>query len=118
MLRTLRSFRGDPIGDANRIAKLLYSETEKLAAKALRHVFIWQVLRGEGYLTPAAAEPVVRGIGKRTAPPDPADIARFPGPEIADLLTKLMQVNVFDLRNSVVHKRRVPSNAHRSRRRV
>jgi hypothetical protein len=104
MLRSLRSFRGDPVADANRIAKLLYAETEKLAAKALRHAFIRQVLRGESYLMPAAAEAVVRGIGKRTTPPDLGDISQFPAPELASLLTKLMEVKLFDLRNSVVHK--------------
>jgi hypothetical protein len=104
MLRGLRSCSGDPIADANRIAKLLYTETEKLAAKSLRHVFIWQVLNGESYLAPAAAEAIVRGIGKRITPPDSADISRFPAPKLADLLAKLMKVNLFDLRNSVVHK--------------
>jgi hypothetical protein len=103
-LKLLIKSRGEtPVEEANRILTLVHAATEKLAYRKLRNVFLGLAVAGPPQNIREAKETADAILKQRDDPPD--EDLRAADPAIRDILLRLKNSDIDDLRNDVAHNR-------------
>jgi hypothetical protein len=96
--------RHDNLDQLNRMAAALYEATKKYPYAKLRNLFLNRVLANQQITSLNHAELVIRNISNSCHEPSDQSIVQFPDQKIADLLRRLKNSEVAELRNKVVHQ--------------
>ncbi len=94
----------DHLDDFNRCSALLYDNTHRYAYAKMRNIFLNLILRRADFKTLAESEAAISMLASITSEPADDDIRALPDSGLSDLLLRLKNSNVSDLRNDVVHK--------------
>lgn len=104
LYKPFASERPEGLDGFNRCSGLLFDKTRRYAYIKMRNVFINLILRAPKYTTLAESEAAIVDLSAITNNPLDENIRNLSDSALSDLLFRLVNCKVSDLRNDVVHK--------------